>query len=185
MDAPRVVADLGTGSGVVALSLAAELPLDGTTVLATDVSTDALDVARANLAGIGRAAVNVSLWSGDWCAALPAAYRGAIDVIVSNPPYIAMADPAVEAIVVDHEPHTALFSGADGLDAIRSIVAGAPQWLSARGRLLLEIGHDQGDAVRTMLVAAGWRDVDVHADLTGRDRFVTAHAPNGADTTSA
>jgi release factor glutamine methyltransferase len=180
MDAPRVIADLGTGSGVIALSLAAELPLEGTTVLATDVSTDALDVARANLAGIGRAAVNVSLWSGDWCAALPAAYRGAIDVIVANPPYIAVADPAVEAIVVDHEPHTALYSGADGLDAIRTIVAQAPHWLSARGRLLLEIGHEQGAAVRAMLAGAGWREVTVHADLTGRDRFVTAHAPTGA-----
>lgn len=180
MDAPRVIADLGTGSGVIALSLAAELPLEGTTVLATDVSTDALDVARANLAGIGRAAVNVSLWSGDWCAALPAAYRGAIDVIVANPPYIAVADPAVEAIVVDHEPHTALYSGADGLDAIRTIVAQAPHWLSAHGRLLLEIGHEQGDAVRAMLAGAGWREVTVHADLTGRDRFVTAHAPTGA-----
>jgi release factor glutamine methyltransferase len=180
MDAPRVIADLGTGSGVIALSLAAELPLEGTTVLATDVSTDALDVARANLAGIGRAAVNVSLWAGDWCAALPAAYRGAIDVIVANPPYIAVADPAVEAIVVDHEPHTALYSGADGLDAIRTIVAQAPHWLSARGRLLLEIGHEQADAVRAMLAGTGWREVTVHADLTGRDRFVTAHAPTGA-----
>lgn len=180
MTAPRVVADLGTGSGVIALSLAAELPLEGTTVLATDVSTDALDVARANLAGIGRAAVNVSLWAGDWCAALPAAYCGAIDVIVANPPYIAAGDPAVEAIVVEHEPHQALFSGADGLDAIRSIVAQSPQWLSARGRLLLEIGHEQGIAVRAMLVGTGWRDVRVHADLTGRDRFVTAHAPTGA-----
>ena len=180
MDAPRVAADLGTGSGVIALSLAAELPLEGTTVLATDVSTDALDVARANLAGVGRAAVNVSLWPGDWCAALPAAYRGAIDVIVANPPYIAEADPAVEAIVVDYEPHAALFSGADGLDAIRSIVAQSPQWLSARGRLLLEIGHEQGDAVRALLVAAGWRDVEVHADLTGRDRFVAARVPTNA-----
>jgi release factor glutamine methyltransferase len=129
--------------------------------------------------------VNVSLWSGDWCAALPAAYGGAIDVIVANPPYIAEADPAVEAIVVDHEPHTALFSGPDGLDAIRRIVAEAPQWLSARGRLLLEIGHEQGDAVRRMLAVSGWRHVEVHADLTGRDRFVTAHAPTAADTTTA
>ena len=180
MDAPRIVADLGTGSGAIALSLATELPLEGTTVLATDVSTDALDVARANLAGIGRAAVNVSLWAGDWCAALPDAYRGAIDVIVANPPYIAAGDPSVEAIVVEHEPHTALFSGADGLDAIRSIVAQAPDWLSARGRLLLEIGHEQGNAVRAMLVGTGWRDVEVHADLTGRDRYVTAYAPTGS-----
>ncbi len=180
MDAPRVVADLGTGSGVIALSLAVELPLEGTTVLATDVSADALDVARANLAGIGRAAVNVSLWAGDWCAALPAAYRGAIDVIVANPPYIAAGDPAVEAIVVEHEPHTALFSGADGLDAIRSIVVQASDWLSARGRLLLEIGHEQGDTVRAMLAGTGWRDIEVHSDLAGRDRFVTAHAPTGA-----
>lgn len=177
MAAPRIVADLGTGSGVIALSLADELPLDGTTVLATDASADALDVARANLAGIGRAAVNVSMWQGDWYDALPDAYRGAIDVIVSNPPYIALNDPAVDAVVTDHEPHRALFAGADGLDALRRIVAGAPPWLSPRGLIMLEIGHDQGPHMRDLLRDAGWRDVDVHRDLTGRVRFVTAFAP--------
>ncbi len=185
MDAPRVVADLGTGSGVIALSLAIELPLDGTTVFGTDVSHDALDVARANLAGIGRAAVNVSLWAGDWCDALPVAYRGAIDVIVANPPYIADADPAVEAVVREHEPRLALFSGVDGLDAIRRIAAQAPHWLSARGRLLLEIGHDQGDAVRGVLDGGRWRDIEVHKDLTGRVRFVTALVPIGTDSESS
>lgn len=176
-DPPRVVADLGTGSGVIALSLATELPLDATTVVATDISRDALDVARANLAGIGRAAVNVTLHEGSWCSALPGEVRGRINLIVANPPYVAAGADDVEQLVVDHEPHIALFAGHDGLDAVRSIVAEAQGWLTPGGRLLLEIGHDQGDAVRRMLTATEWRDVEVRTDLAGRVRFAMACAP--------
>lgn len=175
---PRVVADLGTGSGVIALSLATELPLDATKVVATDISRDALDVARANLAGIGRAAVNVTLHEGSWCSALPGDCRGRINLIVANPPYVAVGANDVERLVVDHEPHIALFAGHDGLDAVRSIVADAPGWLTPGGRLLLEIGHDQGDAVRRMLTDAGWRDVNVRTDLAGRVRFAAACTPD-------
>ena len=98
---PRVVVDLGTGSGAIGLSLALELPLDGTTVWLTDNSLDALDVARANAAGIGRAGANVRIAHGDWFDALPGELRGTIDVLVSNPPYIAVGDSEVDATVVE------------------------------------------------------------------------------------
>ena len=88
---PITVADLGTGSGAIGLALADELPLDGTTVWITDVSEAALDVARANLAGIGRSAANVRVAAGSWFDALEAGMR--FDVIVSNPPYVAEGSP--------------------------------------------------------------------------------------------
>lgn len=172
--APRVVVDLGTGSGAIGLSLAHELPLDGTTVWLTDASADALDVARANLAGIGRAGSNVRVTQGDWYAALPTSLRGTIDVIVTNPPYIAEIDPQVEPIVANHEPHQALFAGSDGLDALRVIVAEAPVWLRGGGALVCEIGHRQGDVVRELMTNAGLRDSEVRQDLQGRDRIAVA-----------
>lgn len=172
--APRVVVDLGTGSGAIGLSLAHELPLDGTTVWLTDASADALDVARANLAGIGRAGSNVRVTQGDWYAALPTSLRGTIDVIVTNPPYIAVDDPQVEQTVANHEPHQALFAGSDGLDALRVIVAEAPDWLRGGGALVCEIGHRQGDVVRELMTNAGLRDSEVRQDLQGRDRIAVA-----------
>lgn len=171
----RLIADLGTGSGAIGLALASELPLAGTTVWITDTSADALDVARANLAGIGRAARNVRVAQGDWFAALPAEAR--FDVIVANPPYVADGSPELATDVADWEPATALFGGPDGLGEIRTIVAGAPEWLATDGWLVLEIGHDQGTAVAAMLQAAGFRDVEISADLAGRDRIALARAP--------
>jgi release factor glutamine methyltransferase len=172
----RVVVDLGTGSGAIGLSLAHELPLAGTTVWLTDVSPDALDVARANLAGIGRNGANVRIAAGDWFAALPADLAGTVDVLVANPPYVAENDGDVEDAVARHEPHLALFSGNDGLDAIRVIAAGVCNWLRPGGVLVLEIGHQQGAAVRDVLAAHGLRDVQIRCDLTGRDRIAVAHA---------
>lgn len=170
----RLVVDLGTGSGAIALACAAELPTEGTTVWASDVSPDAVSVARANAAGLGRAAANVRIVEGSWFDALPAGIRGRVDVIVSNPPYIAEGDPEVDESVSAWEPHLALYSGEDGLGAIRHLVAGAREWLAEDGVLLLEIGYRQGPAVRALLAAAGYREVAVHADLAGRDRFAYA-----------
>ena len=172
----RVVVDMGTGSGAIGLSLAHELPLVGTTVWLTDVSPDALDVARANSAGIGRNGANVRIAAGDWFAALPAELAGTVDVLVANPPYVAEGDDDVEDVVSRHEPHIALFSGNDGLDAIRAIAAGIRKWLRPNGVLVLEIGHQQGVAVRDVLAAHGLRDVQIRGDLTGRDRIAVAHA---------
>ena len=170
----RVVVDLGTGSGAIALSLAAELPIDGTVVWGVDASSDALDVARANAAGLGRSAANVRLALGHWFSALPAELRGRVDVVVSNPPYIAEGDPEVAPDVLEWEPAEALFSGVDGLDAIRAIAAEAGEWLRPGGVLLLEIGHRQGDAVRSLLTAAGYTDVEIRSDLADRDRIAYA-----------
>ncbi len=144
----RSVADLGTGSGAIGLSLAFELPLDGTTVWLTDASVDALDVARANLAGLGRAGRNVHVAHGSWFDALPADV--AFDVIVSNPPYVEIGSPAVDETVTAWEPSSALFAGDDGLDDIRVLVAGAPPPLG-RGRLAragdrIDAGHGGGGA---------------------------------------
>lgn len=165
----RIVADLGTGSGAVGLSIADELPLDGTTVWLTDASEDAIDVARANLAGLGRPAKNVRVVSGSWFEALPDGLR--FDVIVSNPPYVAEGSPDLEQIVAEWEPSSALLSGPDGLDDIEAIVAGAWERLCPGGWLLLEHGHDQADAVRTLMASAGLVQVETRSDLAALDRF--------------
>lgn len=172
---PRTVADLGTGSGAIGLSLADELPVGDTTVWMTDVSDDALAVARANLAGIGRAAANVRLAAGSWFDALPAELR--CDVIVSNPPYVADASPDLADSVLEWEPAGALFAGADGLDDIRVLVAGAPDHLTPDGHLVLEIGADQGQAVFDLFDAHGYRDRAIRPDLSGRDRVAVARRP--------
>lgn len=173
------VVDLGTGSGAIALSIASELPLDGTTVWATDVSADALDVARANLAGLGRAGANVRLAEGSWFEALaPHAHlRGHIDVIVSNPPYVKVGDPDLEAVVGEWEPPGALFAGDDGLDDVRVIVREAIEWLAPGGALVVEIGSDQGEAVAALALDAGFTGVEIIADAAGHDRVLVGYAP--------
>lgn len=173
---PITVVDLGTGSGAIGLSLAYELPADGVTVWLTDASDGALDVARANLAGIGRRAANVRIAEpGRWFDALP---DGVVaDLVVANPPYVATDSPLIDESVTRWEPHAALFAGPDGLDDIREIAATAPVTLRPGGWLVLEIGADQGDAVAGLLRQAGYRDVDVRPDLAGRDRVAVARRP--------
>ena len=172
----RRVLDLGTGSGAIGLSLAHELPVSGTEVWLTDLDENALDVARANAAGVGRAAANVRFAHGAWFAALPRELQSSFDVIVSNPPYIADGDPEVQASVVVHEPHRALFAGDDGLDDLRVIVGESPEWLRSDGWLVVECGHRQCDAVRDLMITAGFdaTTLAVHHDLAGRPRFVSA-----------
>jgi len=167
-------ADLGTGSGAIGLSLAFELPRGRTEVWLTDVSLDALDVARANAAGLGVAGGGVRFEHGSWWAALPSELLGTLDLVVANPPYIAEGDGRVEAVVHGWEPHTALYAGADGLDAVRSIAAAAPEWLRPAGALVLEIGSGQGPAVAGALHAAGLHDVEIRPDLAGHDRIAIA-----------
>ena len=170
--APRLIGDLGTGSGAIGLSLADELPIDGTTVWITDASEDALAVASANLAGLGRAGRNVRVGLGSWFQALPAEAR--FHVIVSNPPYVAVGSPDLESIVGDWEPSRALFAGDDGLDDIRVLINEAPDHLAEDGWLVLEIGSDQGDAVSQLLSAAGFTDIQIRQDLSGHDRIALA-----------
>jgi release factor glutamine methyltransferase len=169
-----VCADLGTGSGAIGLSLAVELPAAGVTVWMTDHSAEALDVARANAAGIGAAAANVRLSHGDWFEALPGELRGELALVVSNPPYVAVDDRELEALVREWEPAAALFAGADGLDEIRRIAAEGLQWLRPGGWLVTEIGSRQGPAVATLLETAGFDEVAITADLNGHDRVAVA-----------
>lgn len=167
-----VAVDLGTGSGAIALSLAAER-WPHVEVWGTDRSADALAVAGANLAGLGRRAAAVRLVEGDWYAALPAELAGRVDVIVSNPPYVAPTDP-LPPEVGDWEPREALVPGPTGLEAIEQIVAGAPGWLAPAGVLVVEIGEAQGDAVRRLAEAAGLEGATIHVDLAGRPRALVA-----------
>ena len=171
----RSVADLGTGSGAIGLSMAYELPRQGTEVWITDVSTDALDVARANLAGIGPAAANVRVAHGSWFDALPEEID--FDVIVSNPPYVAVGSPDLAEAVGEWEPSSALFAGDDGLDDIRLLASGADERLRPGGSLVLEIGADQGRAVAEILDDAAFAGIEIRSDLTGRDRIAIARRP--------
>jgi release factor glutamine methyltransferase len=136
----------------------------------TDSSPEALDVARANAAGIGRSAANVRVAHGDWFEALPHLLRGQLAVVVSNPPYVADDDPELETIVRDWEPEAALFGGTDGLDAIRRLVADARTWLRPGGWLVIEIGSSHGDRVAELMHAGGYDEVDIVKDLSGHDR---------------
>ena len=172
---PVRVVDLGTGSGAIGLSIAVERVTAD--VWLTDVSGDALAVARANLAGIGRPAQRVTVAEGSWFAALPAALRGSLDVVVANPPYVADDDP-LPAVVAEHEPVGALRSGPDGLDALREIVAAAPPWLGPGGALVVELDPVQAPTVAALARAEGFAEAEIRPDLSGRDRVVVARAPS-------
>ena len=157
------VADLGTGSGAVALALASERPR--WQITATDLSGAALAVARANAARL--AITTLTFRAGSWFVPLGAE---AFDLIVSNPPYVAAEDPALASAALAHEPRLALSPGTDALSCLRTIVRGAPHHLAAGGWLLLEHGALQGPAVRDELVLAGFRYVRSHRDLGGHER---------------
>jgi release factor glutamine methyltransferase len=156
------ILDLGTGSGAIAVSLAHALPQ--AQVVAVDRSVHALAVARHNA---GRLGVTVDLRAGDWYA--PVAGER-FDLIVSNPPYIAAADPHLAQGDLPFEPIGALVGGADGLDDLRVIIGGAAAHLVHGGAVLLEHGHDQGQAARDLLAAAGFEAVCTHRDLAGHER---------------
>ena len=165
---PRVL-DLGCGSGAIALAIRHER--QDALVHGVDLSADALQVARANAAALGLDAV---FSKADWFDGV----SGMFSLIVSNPPYIAVGDPHLAALRA--EPIGALVSGADGLDAIRRIVRGAPAHLAAAGWLLLEHGHDQAAAVRALLEAAGFVDVQSRRDLAGIERCSGGRAVRAA-----
>lgn len=181
------VADLGTGCGAIALSIAHEVP--DARVFATDSSTGALALAAANLAGLGSAATRVSLHQGNWFDALAGVQdprtdgliteplRGHLDLVVSNPPYVADGDVLAPEID-DWEPHEALYAGPDGLSALRTLVRDARGWLAPGGRLVLELGATQAQAATAMAVARGYEDVRVERDLVGSDRVLVASRPH-------
>jgi release factor glutamine methyltransferase len=172
-----VLADLGTGSGAIALSVAAERK--GVSVWATDISPGAIDVASANLAGMGGfAATRVRFALGSWWRALPLELRGRIDVVVSNPPYIATAEMQdLDPQVRDWEPAVALEAGPTGLDSIEEILAGASAWLRPGGAIVLEVAPARGGAASAIAGSYGLEDVSVLADLAGRQRILVATLP--------
>lgn len=161
--------DLGTGSGAVGLAVAAEC--ETARVVLTDVSAEALGVARANLAGLGRAAVRVSAYQGSWFEALPESLIGMVDVVACNPPYV-RDDEELPSEVADWEPTIALRGGPDGLDAVRRILVEAPRWLSPEGSVLLELSPDQMDTAADIARVGGLAVEAVHPDLAGRDRVL-------------
>lgn len=166
-----VVVDLGTGSGAIALSMAAERR--SARVWATDASGDALDVARANLAGLGSAGARVTFDEGSWFDALPDSLRGRVDLVVSNPPYVAASDPLPRE-VAEWEPMSALVPGPTGLEAIEVILAAAPSWLRRPGAVVVELAPTQADAAVALALAAGFCEATVHHDLTDRPRALAA-----------
>lgn len=169
-DCPLRIADLGTGSGAIALALAHERPRAD--VVATDASPGALTVADTNAQALGLA--NVRFLQGDWFAPIAGE---TFDLIASNPPYIADGDVHLGEGDLRFEPRSALASGIDGLDAIRRIAAQAPAHLVPGGWLLLEHGWDQGDAVRGLLAATGLVEVETVRDLEQRDRISLGRRP--------
>ena len=167
-----LVVDLGTGSGAIGLSVAAER--DGAEVWLTDTSPDALAVARANLAGLGRPAARVTVVEGAWFDALPDDARGTLDVVVSNPPYIAQHEE-LPAAVVDWEPASALVAGPEGTEDLVRLIDEARDWLAPGGALVLELAPWQAAPMAERAVVAGYTDVRVEPDLAGLDRVLIAH----------
>jgi release factor glutamine methyltransferase len=198
-DAPVVTADLGTGSGVIALSLALEggsddrprpsssrsftSADDDVQVWATDASSPALQLARTNLDLLAgshpTAAARVRLAEGSWFEALPPHLAGHVDLVVSNPPYVSATEwSALDPEVRDYEPRPALVSGDTGFEALEFLVDEGRRWLSPAGALVLELAPHQAAAMSALATAAGYVNVGVRLDLAGRARTLVASRPD-------
>ncbi|QCR19689.1 peptide chain release factor N(5)-glutamine methyltransferase [Agrococcus sp. SGAir0287] len=166
-----IVVDACAGSGAVAIAIATERT--DARVLAVELSDDAIAWTRRNVAALAPA---IELVQGDVAeldALLPAVV-GAVDVLVSNPPYVPTAAVPRDAEVRLHDPALALYSGDDGLDVVRALASVGARMVRDGGGIALEHGEEQGGAVRAVLAAAGWHEATTHPDLTGRDRVTTA-----------
>tara|TARA_B100000676_G_C17911803_1_gene750398 strand:- start:332 stop:937 length:606 start_codon:yes stop_codon:yes gene_type:complete len=168
--APLRVCDLGTGSGAIGLSIAQER--DDVEVYLVDNSSDALNVASANLAGLGNHAVKVKVFESNWFDQLPDELKNSFQLIVSNPPYIASGEE-LPPEVTNYEPHQALFAGERGTEHVETILSSAPAWLSAGGTVVLEMAPHQTDYAAEIAVGQGYSDVKITDDLTGRKRIVS------------
>jgi release factor glutamine methyltransferase len=166
-DVSWCVADLGTGSGAIAIAIAHERP--NCRFIASDSSGQALNVARDNAAGLGIS--NIEFRQGSWFETVAA---GECDLVVSNPPYVRRNDHHLETGDVAHEPRQALIAGADGLDCLRTIIANAPSAMKPGTWLLLEHGFDQGEAVRGLFAESRYKAISSHRDLAGHERVTEA-----------
>jgi release factor glutamine methyltransferase len=177
----RLVIDLGTGSGVIALSLAVERT--PARVVAVDRSAEALALAGENLSALASTvdptlASRVSLVESDWYAALDPGLRGSVDLVVTNPPYLAEEEwPLLDPVVRDHDPKQALVAGPTGLEALEAVVGGAPEWLRPGGAVVAELAPAQEGAGVRIAEDAGFDDVVVLRDLTGRPRVLRGRLP--------
>lgn len=168
-----VLVDLGTGSGAIALAVADER--SDARVIATESSPEALRWARVNQSKVTS---SIELLEGDLFAPLPEGLVGNIDVVVSNPPYIADNErTALPTDVLDHEPHSALFSGVDGTSIIERIVLDAPKWLRRGGWLMIEISPHLQTVVPRLLRSEGFENTAVHPDMAARPRVVEGRRP--------
>lgn len=164
---PRVIVDLGTGSGALAVALARRFP--DAFVVAVDASADAADVARTNADRLG---ARVEVLVGDLFEPLPSDLEGTVDLLVSNPPYVAEREWDRLPVDVRREPRAALVAGPEGTEILDRIAQAVRTWLAPGGWVVCEIGATQGSHCRRAFTDAGLVDVDVRADLAGRDRFV-------------
>jgi|SaaInlStandDraft_4_1057021.scaffolds.fasta_scaffold01003_6 release factor glutamine methyltransferase len=163
-DHPCTIADLGTGSGAIALAIASERP--NALITATDQSEAALQIAAENAAA--HQLSNVTFKQGSWFEPLQ---QQPFDLILSNPPYIAEGDPHLSQGDVRFDPDSALSSGSSGLDDLQQIISEAPQHLKTEGRLIVEHGYDQGKAVRSLFEQHHYRTVTTRRDLAGAERI--------------
>lgn len=164
----QLIVDLGTGCGAIATAIAVERPK--WQIFATDLSFEALKVAKLNL--LKHHISNVFLLNSHWCASLP---QNTFDAVISNPPYIALRDPHLKAL--KFEPQNALVSGEDGLEALRQIIKEAPNCLKSGGWLVLEHAYDQAKAVRNLMEAAGYITVESVVDLSAVPRVTLGKWP--------
>ena len=165
-DREVLIADLGTGSGAIALAVAVECPR--ARVYATDRSVAALNVARANLAGLGRAATRVTIHEGSWFDALSETIRGSLDVVVANPPYVA-DDESLPDEVANWEPSSALRAGPRGTEDIESLIDEVGDWLRPDGVFIVELAPHQAESMADRAGDLGF-ETTIRADLSGRDR---------------
>ncbi|MCQ3803653.1 MAG: peptide chain release factor N(5)-glutamine methyltransferase [bacterium] len=166
---PALIVDLGTGSGALALALAYTYPR--AEVVATDISPQALDLARENIRANRWVGGRIELREGDLFEALPSSLRGEVDILVSNPPYVAEAEWPDLPEDVRSEPYSALVAGPRGTEILERIAAEASDWLRPAGTVAVEIGETQAAEVQEAFRSGGI-DAKIHHDLTGRPRFV-------------
>lgn len=191
---PVVVADLGTGSGAIALVLATEgrerlAAMPGSQegpileVWATDASREALELAAVNCKRVleGPTSPSVRSWArvelalGSWYEALPVGLKGRLSLVVSNPPYVSAEEwEGLDSRVRDHEPYHALVAGPTGTEGVQAVISSAPSWLAPGGCLLVEIAPHQAERACEMAVDAGFGSVGVRRDLSGRERILVA-----------